>query len=133
MPNILINHLYLNLKSFESPNSTVTTEAISKPMFPSRVLGNIGAPLHTILDDLDMEDELEREGEIEEVARNIRDGDDEWRGTAGRSDNRSLIPVVSGLLSVHPTYNIYWSSLAASESPLIFLDLRRRRSRPFAG
>lgn len=95
MPNILINHLYLNLKSFESPTSTMTTEAISQPMFPSRVLGNIGAPLHTILDDLDMEDDLDRESEIEEVVRNVRGRDDEWHGTAGRSDNRTLIPVVS--------------------------------------
>lgn len=111
MPNILINRLYLNLKSFESPNSTTATEAISRPMFASRrILGNIGAPLHTILDevfDSETDHNFEGEREVEEVLRDVGDGDEEWRGTAGRCGNTTLVPVVSGIVSIHLTYLTY--------------------------
>lgn len=107
MPNILINRLYLNLKSFESPNSTTATEAFSRPMFASRrILGNIGAPLHTILDDdFDSETEnFEGEREAEEALRDVGEGDEESRETAERCGNTTLVPVVSGIVSIHLTY-----------------------------
>lgn len=46
MPNILVNRLFLNLKTFDDPDEGLSTSSLPPPVFAQdRWLGNIGAPL----------------------------------------------------------------------------------------
>lgn len=93
LPNLLVNHLFLNLRSFQNPSYGLSSndKSLPAPSFaqnrPNRLLGNIGEPL-----DFDQWDNfLDGEGNDEAAAGN----DAELSGI--RDPLTTLVPVVSSL------------------------------------
>lgn len=93
LPNLLVNHLFLNLRSFQNPRYGLSSNSASlpAPFFaqnrPHRLLGNIGEPL-----DYDQWDEFLDDNDDENgAARN----DSELSGI--RDPLTTLVPVVSTL------------------------------------
>jgi len=82
LPNLIINRLVLNLRSFPEPGQTTslkTNVQLTVPVFATnQILGNIGAPLDLAswMSEVDEEDEevhshaiVENDGEIEMMSR----------------------------------------------------------------
>lgn len=95
LPNLLVNRLFLNLRSF-NPNSTSAYSTTSSLVFArDRFLGNIGAPLNpwrSFLKDSDYRPDEEGESsglQVDGITVGMRAG----------GDNTTLIPVVSRLFS----------------------------------
>lgn len=85
MPNLLISRLVLNLKSHNRPPPGLSSgpRLLSEPKFADRMLGNIGAPLNTWLD--------EEENNREDI--DLEDADEVEASTGAHRS--SLVPVVS--------------------------------------
>lgn len=81
MPNILVNRLFLNLKTFDDPKEGLSTSSLPPPVFAQdRWLGNIGAPL----DSHQWEHDEDREGPSETIM-----------SIGGAEGLTTFIPVVS--------------------------------------